>query len=172
MLDSAPRRVTRVIHNKEVSIDETDRQILAMLQRNCSLPAADIAREVGLSVSPCWRRIRRLEMLGVIKKRVALLDPQKINVGMSVFAAVRIERHDRRWIKRFCQDVSEMPEVVEFYRMSGEVDYLLRVVVRDMQAYDRFYRELIGRVKLLDVSSSFAMEEIKFTTQLPLAEAC
>jgi len=129
-----------------------------------------MARQLGLSVSACWRRIRRLERLGVIIKRVALLDPHKINVGMSVFVAVEIEDHDLNWITKFCGDVSNMPEVVEFYRMSGEVDYLLRVVVRDMQAYDKFYRKLIGQVEIKNVKSSFAMNKIKFTTQLPLAE--
>jgi Lrp/AsnC family transcriptional regulator len=104
----------------------------------------------------------------VIRKRVALLDPQKIGVGMSVFVAVRTDQHNADWLQNFATMISDMPEVVEFYRMSGEVDYLLRVVVADMAAYDAFYRTLIGKVQLTDVSSSFAMEEIKFTTALPV----
>ncbi|MEK9925644.1 MAG: Lrp/AsnC family transcriptional regulator, partial [Alphaproteobacteria bacterium] len=123
---------------------------------------------VGLSVTPCWRRIQRMEENGVIRKRVALLDAQKIGVGMSVFVAVRTDQHNAEWLAEFARLVADMPEVVEFYRMSGEVDYMLRVVVSDMSAYDAFYRKLISQVQLTDVSSSFAMEQIKFTTALPL----
>ena len=111
-----------------------------------------------------------MEETGLIRKRVALLDPQKIGVGMSVFVAVRTDQHNAEWLQDFASMVADMPEVVEFYRMSGEVDYLLRVVVPDMAAYDTFYRKLIANVQLTDVSSSFAMEEIKYTTALPLPE--
>ena len=149
-------------------MDQIDRQILSQLQVNAAQPVADIARKVGLSVTPCWRRIQRMEETGLIRKRVALLDPQKIGVGMSVFVAVRTDQHNAEWLQEFATMVSDMPEVVEFYRMSGEVDYLLRVVVPDMAAYDKFYRKLIANVHLTDVSSSFAMEEIKYTTALPL----
>ena len=138
------------------------------MQENAAQPVADIARKVGLSVTPCWRRIQRLEENGVIRKRVALLDPQKIDVGMSVFVAVRTDQHNAEWLSDFAKMIADMPEVVEFYRMSGEVDYLLRVVVADMSAYDAFYRKLISNVQLTDVSSSFAMEEIKYTTALPV----
>ena len=141
------------------AMDATDRKILTLLQENVAQPVAEIARKVGLSVTPCWRRIQRLEETGVIRKRVALLDPQKIGVGMSVFVAVRTDQHNADWLQNFATMISDMPEVVEFYRMSGEVDYLLRVVVADMAAYDAFYRTLIGNVQLTDVSSSFAMEE-------------
>ena len=151
-------------------MDVTDRKILALVQENAAQPVADIARKVGLSVTPCWRRIQRLEESGVIRKRVALLDPQKIGVGMSVFVAIRTDKHNADWLSGFAEMVADMPEVVEFYRMSGEVDYLLRVVVEDMSAYDAFYRKLIANVDLTDVSSSFAMEEIKYTTALPLSE--
>ena len=152
------------------NMDVTDRKILALVQENAAQPVADIARKVGLSVTPCWRRIQRLEESGVIRKRVALLDPQKIGVGMSVFVAIRTDKHNADWLSGFAEMVADMPEVVEFYRMSGEVDYLLRVVVEDMSAYDAFYRKLIANVDLTDVSSSFAMEEIKYTTALPLSE--
>jgi Lrp/AsnC family transcriptional regulator len=152
-------------------MDKTDRKILAELQNNAAQPVADIARKVGLSVTPCWRRIQRMEEDGLIRKRVALLDPQKMGVGMSVFVAVRTDQHNADWLKKFADMVASMPEVVEFYRMSGEVDYLLRVVVPDMKAYDRFYQTLIANVELTDVSSSFAMEEIKYTTALPLPES-
>jgi Lrp/AsnC family transcriptional regulator len=152
-------------------MDKIDRKILAELQENAAQPVADIARKVGLSVTPCWRRIQRMEEVGLIRKRVALLDPQKMGVGMSVFVAVRTDQHNADWLRNFADMVADMPEVVEFYRMSGEVDYLLRVVVPDMKAYDRFYRTLIANVELTDVSSSFAMEEIKYTTALPLPES-
>ena len=140
-------------------------------QHNAAQPVADIAPKVGLCVTPCWRRIQRMEETGVIRKRVALLDSKAIGVGMSVFVAVRTDQHNADWLRNFASMVAEMPEVVEFYRMSGEVDYLLRVVVPDMAAYDSFYRKLMDHVQLADVSSSFAMEEIKYTTALPLPEA-
>ena len=151
-------------------MDQIDKQILMQLQHNAAQPVADIARKVGLSATPCWRRIQRMEETGIIRKRVALLDSKAIGVGMSVFVAVRTDQHNSEWLKNFAGMVAEMDEVVEFYRMSGEVDYLLRVVVPDMSAYDSFYRKLIGNVQLTDVSSSFAMEEIKYTTALPLPE--
>ena len=152
-------------------MDHIDKQILMQLQHNAAQPVADIARKVGLSVTPFWRRIQRMEETGVIRKRVALLDSKAIGVGMSVFVAVRTDQHNADWLRNFASMVAEMPEGVEFYRMSGEVDYLLRVVVPDMAAYDSFYRKLIDHVQLTDVSSSFAMEEIKYTTALPLPEA-
>ena len=152
-------------------MDQIDRQILMQLQHNAAQPVADIARKVGLSVTPCWRRIQRMEETGIIRKRVALLDSKAVGVGMSVFVAVRTDQHNADWLEKFAGMVADMPEVVEFYRMSGEVDYLLRVVVPNMAAYDSFYRKLIAQVQLTDVSSSFAMEEIKYTTALPLPEA-
>lgn len=149
-------------------MDETDRQILACLQTDATMPVAEIARRVGLSSTPCWRRIQKLEEAKIIRGRVALLDPKKMNVGVTVFVFVRTSRHSLEWLEAFAKAVDEMPEVVEFYRMSGDVDYLLRVVVPDIDAYDRFYRRLISRIELSDVSSSFAMEQIKSTTALPL----
>ena len=151
-------------------MDKTDRKILALLQEDAAQPIADIARKIGLSVTPCWRRIQKLEEDGVIRARVALLEATKIGLGMSVFVAIKTDQHNADWLAEFACTISQRKEVVEFYRMSGEVDYLLRVVVPDMAAYDRFYKDLIAEVRLTDVSSSFAMEEIKYTTALPLGE--
>ena len=151
-------------------MDKTDRKILALLQEDAAQPIADIARKIGLSVTPCWRRIQKLEEEGVIRGRVALLEATKIGLGMSVFVAIKTDQHNADWLAEFARTIAQRKEVVEFYRMSGEVDYLLRVVVPDMAAYDRFYKDLIAEVKLTDVSSSFAMEEIKYTTALPLGE--
>jgi Lrp/AsnC family transcriptional regulator len=152
-------------------LDDLDRKILSFLQMDATSPVAAIAEQVGLSPSPCWRRIQKLEQDGYIRGRVALLDPARLNVGVTVFVAVRTNQHDLAWLDRFAAAVRDFPEVVEFYRMSGDVDYLLRVVVPDIAAYDAFYKQLIQRVKLSDVSSSFAMETIKYTTALPLGYA-
>lgn len=149
-------------------MDATDRQILEILQRDTTMPLAEIARRVGLSSTPCWRRIQKLEEAKIIRARVALLDSQKINAGVTVFVSIRTSKHNDDWLGRFAKIVNEMPEVVEFYRMSGEIDYLLRVVVPDIAAYDAFYKRLIADIELDDVSSSFAMEQIKYTTALPL----
>jgi Lrp/AsnC family transcriptional regulator len=149
-------------------VDQTDREILACLQADATMPVAEIARRVGLSSTPCWRRIQKLEESKIIRGRVALLDSRKLNVGMTAFVSVRTNQHSLEWLRAFDAAVSEMPEVVELYRMSGEIDYLLRVVVPDIDAYDRFYKKLIARIELSDVSSSFAMEQIKYTTALPL----
>jgi Lrp/AsnC family transcriptional regulator len=150
------------------SLDQTDRQILALLQEDATMPVAEIARRVGLSGTPCWRRIQKLEEAKIISRRVALLDSRKINVGVTAFVFVRTNQHGLAWLERFAEAVRDLPEVVEFYRMSGQVDYLLRVVVPDIEAYDRFYKKLIAKIELSDVSSSFAMEQIKYTTALPL----
>ena len=149
-------------------MDATDRQILDLLQRDATMPLAEIARKVGLSSTPCWRRIQKLEEAKVIRGRVALLDSQKINAGVNVFVSIRTRQHNAAWLKKFSDIVDQMPEVVEFYRMSGEIDYLLRVAVPDIAAYDAFYKRLIADIDLDDVSSSFAMEQIKYTTALPL----
>jgi Lrp/AsnC family transcriptional regulator len=149
-------------------VDRTDREILACLQEDATMPVAEIARRVGLSSTPCWRRIQKLEESKIIRSRVALLDSRKLNVGMTAFVSIRTNQHSLEWLERFAETVREMPEVVELYRMSGEIDYLLRVVVPDIDAYDRFYKKLISRIQLSDVSSSFAMEQIKYTTALPL----
>ena len=152
-------------------LDEFDRKILTCLQEDATTPVAEIAERVGLSTSPCWRRIQKLEEQGVIRQRVALLDAEKLNVGVTVFVSVRTNQHNMEWAEKFCRAVQEIPEVVEFYRMSGAVDYLLRVVVPDIAAYDAVYKRLIGVADLYDVSSAFAMERIKYTTALPVTYA-
>ena len=149
-------------------MDAVDKKILGILQADTTLTVADIAKEVGLSTTPCWRRIQKLETAGVIRSRVALLDAKKLNAGVTVFVSIRTDKHDAAWYQGFSRAVNAFPEVVEFYRMSGDIDYLLRVVVPDIGAYDRFYQRLITQVELYDVSSSFSMEHIKYTTALPL----
>lgn len=151
-----------------VKIDSKDRQILEELQRDASLQISELAAKVNLSTTPCWRRIQRLKEEGVITRQVALLDPRKIRVGVTVFVSVRTRHHSREWFESFRATVEAIPEIVEFYRMSGDIDYLLRVVVPDIAAYDAVYKRLIRSDELSDVSSSFALEEIKFTTALPL----
>ncbi|MCC6982266.1 MAG: Lrp/AsnC family transcriptional regulator [Bauldia sp.] len=149
-------------------VDRLDRKILQILQEDATVPVAEIGRRVGLSTTPCWRRIQKLEEEGVIQRRVALLDPKKINVKVTAFIAITTNQHNEEWLKRFAEVIRDLPEVVEFYRMAGQVDYLLRVVVPDIEAYDGFYKRLISRIEIADVSSSFAMEQIKFTTAMPL----
>ena len=149
-------------------MDDIDKRILKVLQTNADLPVAEIAEQVGLSASPCWRRIQKLEAEGVIERKVALLNPEKMNVGVTVFVAIRTSRHDEDWLSDFATKVTRIPEVVELYRMSGEIDYMLRIVVPDIKAYDAVYKRLIAAVPLFDVSSSFAMEAIKYTTALPV----
>lgn len=149
--------------------DAVDLKILSILQRDCTISVADIAKEVGLSTTPCWRRIQKLEQEGVIHSRVALLNPKKVDVGVTVFLAITTSEHTIDWLERFHAVLKDFPEVVEAYRMSGQVDYLLRVVVPDIESYDRLYKRLIARISLNDVSSSFAMEQIKYTTALPLS---
>ncbi|MEO0327751.1 MAG: Lrp/AsnC family transcriptional regulator [Pseudomonadota bacterium] len=149
-------------------MDKTDRAILGLLQEDSTLPVADIARRVGLSTTPCWRRIQRMEEDKVIRRRVAILDPDKINVGVTVFVFVKTDKHNEEWLKRFAEVITQFSEVVGFYRMSGDIDYLLRVVVPDITAYDKFYKKLVSKIDIENVSSAFAMERIKDTTSLPL----
>jgi Lrp/AsnC family transcriptional regulator len=149
-------------------LDATDIKILSLLQQDCTRPVADIGKDVGLSTTPCWRRIQRMEEAGVIQRRVALLEPAKVNAGVTVFVEIKTDKHTVAWLERFREAISDLPEVVEAYRMSGEVDYLLRVVVPDIAAYDAFYKRLISRIDIAKVSSAFAMEQMKFTTALPL----
>jgi Lrp/AsnC family transcriptional regulator len=152
-------------------LDDMDVKILRILQEDCTRPVAEIGREVGLSTTPCWRRIQKLEAAGVIKKRVAILDPTSVNSGVTVFVSIKTDQHSIAWLDKFHSAVTDFPEVVEFYRMSGDVDYLLRVVVPDIGAYDAFYKKLISRIEIAKVSSAFAMEQIKYTTALPLSFA-
>lgn len=149
-------------------MDAIDRKILTELQRDAALSTADLASRVGLSATPCWRRVRHLEDAGYIRGRVALLDRAKVGVGTTVFVAIRTRSHAADWLDTFARVISDMPEVVEFHRMSGDIDYMMKVVVPDIPAYDAFYKRLIAKIDLSDVSSSFAMEEIKSTTALPL----
>jgi Lrp/AsnC family transcriptional regulator len=149
-------------------LDAMDIKILRLLQEDCTKPVAEIGKAVGLSTTPCWRRIQKLEEAGVINRRVALLDPKRVRAGVTVFVSITTSQHSLTWLEAFHAVVMDFPEVVEFYRMSGQVDYLLRVVVPDIEAYDAFYKKLISRIQLSNVSSAFAMEQIKFTTALPL----
>lgn len=153
---------------ENISLDQIDRRMLAILQEDATLPIADIAARVGLSATPCWKRIKRLEREGVIERRVTILNRDRLGLGVTVIVAIRTAQHSDEWLQTFADGVAKIPEVVEFYRMSGEIDYLLKVVARDIADYDRIYRKLTKVVDLHDVSSSFAMQEIKSTTALPI----
>ena len=153
----------------KISLDSFDRKILDCLQGNCDMPLAEIAASVGLSTTPCWRRIKRLQDDGVIRARVALLERKAVNAGVTVFGAGRTAQHNAQWLTRFAKAVASFPEVMDCYRMSGEIDYLIRLALPDIEAYDAFYKRLIAKVELSDVTSMFAMEEIKSTTRLPLS---
>jgi Lrp/AsnC family transcriptional regulator len=142
-----------------------------VVQEDASLSVAEIGQRVGLSSTPCWKRLQRLEADGVILKRVALVSPEKIGLGITVFVSVETGDHSNDWLKTFAETVSAMPEVMEFYRMAGDVDYMLRVVVADIAGYDTFYKKLIASVPLKNVTSRFAMERIKSTTALPIPSA-
>ncbi|ALM54573.1 transcriptional regulator [Halomonas huangheensis] len=150
-------------------MDRYDRQLLRLLQQDASQSVKQLAEAVNLSTTPCWKRLKRLADEGYIRARVALLDPEKLGLGLSVFVQVKTQRHNNAWLEDFARKVMSFEEVVEFYRMSGEWDYMLRVVVRDIAAYDAFYKRLIASVDgLSDISSNFAMEQIKNTTALPI----
>ncbi|HVY56757.1 MAG TPA: Lrp/AsnC family transcriptional regulator [Xanthobacteraceae bacterium] len=149
-------------------MDAIDRKILAVLQNDASLSVAEIGSRVGLSSTPCWKRIQKLEAEGVIQRRVAIVDQDKLGLGITVFVSIETGDHSEDWLKNFAKVVGAMPEVMEFYRMAGDVDYMLRVVVPDMHGYDAFYKRLIGAVPLKNVTSRFAMEKIKSTTALPI----
>ena len=149
-------------------MDAIDRKILGVLQEDSSLSVAEVGSRVGLSSTPCWKRIQRLEADGVIQKRVALVDQDKLGLGVTVFVSIETGDHSQDWLARFADSVAAMPEVMEFYRMAGDVDYMLRVVVTDIQGYDTFYKKLIASVPLKNVTSRFAMEKIKATTALPI----
>ena len=149
-------------------MDALDKKILAALQRDASLPLSDIAEKVGLSTTPCWRRIKALEDAGVIKGRVAVLEAAKLNLGVTVFVAIRTQHHNDEWLQKFARAVADIPEIIGLYRMAGDVDYLMKVVVPDIEGYDAVYKRLIAKIDLSDVSSTFVMETIKETTALPL----
>jgi Lrp/AsnC family transcriptional regulator len=149
-------------------MDEMDRQILRILQENCGLSASDVARQIGLSASPCWKRIKRMQDDGVIKRQVAVLDADRLGFGLTVFVSIKTGEHSSPWLKEFSSKITAMPEVMELHRMAGEVDYMLKVVVRDMESFDEFYKRLIGVAALSEVTSRFSMEKIKETTALPI----
>ena len=149
-------------------LDQIDRRILRELQVDATIPIAELAERVGLSQTPCWKRVNRLTDEGVIERKVALLAREKLDLGLVVFVSLKTNRHDEEWLAQFAKGASALPEVVEIYRLAGETDYLLKVVFSDIGAYDRFYKRLIATAPLDDVSSAFAMEQIKFTTALPV----
>lgn len=151
-----------------MGMDAIDRKLVELLQADATLPIAELASRVNLSQTPCWKRVQRLKEEGVIRAQVALCDARKLGVGTTVFVAVRTNQHTEEWVKQFVQFVRDIPEVVEAYRMSGETDYMLRIVAADIDDFDRIYKQLIRAVPLLDVSSSFAMEQIKYSTALPV----
>lgn len=151
-------------------LDKFDRRILEVLQDDADIPVAELAERVGLTTSPCWRRVQRLEERGVIRKRVALLDPGRLDLAVTVFIMVRTSQHRIDWFDSFHALVKSLPDVVEFYRVTGSTDYLLKVVVASIQNYDRVYKTLIAGAELADVTSMFAMEQIKYTTALPVHE--
>jgi Lrp/AsnC family transcriptional regulator len=149
-------------------MDKLDRRILELLQVNGELAAADVADRVGLSKAPCWRRIKRLQDEGVIRRTVALLDAHSLNVATTVFVMLKTAHHNEAWFEKFVRAVRDIPEVTEIHRMSGHIDYLMRIVVPDIDAYDVVYKRMIAAVDFLDVSASFSLETIKSTTALPL----
>ena len=149
-------------------MDRIDLRLLAILQEDCTQSIAAMAEQVGLSQTPCWKRIQRLEAEGVITRRVALLQPEALGLGLTVFVSIEAGDHSPAWLARFAAAVADLPEVVEVHRMAGDIDYMLRVVTRDIAAYDGFYKRLITAVPIKNVSSRFSMERVKSTTALPL----
>jgi len=162
------------MNNKEkISLDGIDREILSLLQRDASTPIKEIAKKVNLSATPCWKRIKKMQDSGLIRSQVVLLDPSLMNASVNTFVSIRVHEHDPDWNERFAAVVSDIPEIVEIYRMSGDVDYLMRVVVASIDAYDKLYTEIITAMKkaglsMPDMTSNFAMEQIKYTTALPV----
>jgi Lrp/AsnC family transcriptional regulator len=152
-------------------LDKTDRKLLCLLQQDCTLSLQVLAEAVNLTSTPCWKRLKRLEDDGFIRGRVALLDHEKLGLSLTAFVMIKTQQHNSDWYQRFVKQTKDMPEVLAFYRMAGEFDYLMQVRVADMKSYDGFYKRLVNAVPgLIDVTSSFAMEEIKYTTILPVPE--
>ena len=150
------------------TLDAVDRKILYYLQRDVGMTIKEIAGKVNLSPTPCWKRIQRLEDEGIIRARVALLDPTKVDASVTVFISIKTDQHNTAWSEKFAFEMSNIPEIMEIYRMSGEVDYLLRVVVPDIAAFDNLYKKIIDRIALKDVTSTFAIEQMKYTTAIPV----
>nr|WP_018996754.1 Lrp/AsnC family transcriptional regulator [Hirschia maritima] len=149
-------------------IDATDKQILRLIQRDATLSLENIASKVDVSVNTCWRRVKHLEETGIISGRVAIVDPESVGLGQTVIVSIKTNNHSSEWLERFTEKTKNIPEVVEFYRMAGEVDYLLKIVVNTVADYDRVYKQIIADMEISDVSATFAMECIKNTTELPL----
>ncbi|VVE51589.1 Lrp/AsnC family transcriptional regulator [Pandoraea anhela] len=149
-------------------MDSIDKRIIEILQENAETPIQTIAERVNLSTTPCWRRVQKLKDTGVIRRQVVLCDAKHLNVGITVFITIRTAQHSPAWLNKFVKHVGDIPEVIEFYRMTGRIDYMLRVVVPNIESYDRVYKRLIDIADLYDVSSSFAMEQLKYTTALPV----
>lgn len=158
----------RSLGSGQTSVDKIDRDILDILQKDSTVTVADIGEIVGVSATPSWRRIQRMEDLGIIQKRVAILDPDKVGAGTTVFVSICAEMHSDKWRQRFVETVERLPEVVEVYRTSGKIDYVLKLAVPDLSAYDHFCRKISSQVEVRSVSSMFAMDRIKETTELPL----
>lgn len=150
------------------NFDNTDREILKLIQNDATLSLESIAEKVSVSLNTCWRRIQALEKAGIIRGRVVLLDQDKLGLPLTVFVSVRTDDHSQDWSDKFAKAVKSIPQIVEFYRLAGDVDYLLKMIVASVSDYDKVYQSLISKVKLSDVSASFAMERMKFTTALPL----
>ncbi len=150
-------------------LDKTDRKILSLLQQDGTLSLNELAEAVNLTTTPCWKRLKKLEDSGVIEKRVALLNPEKLDLSFTAFVLIKTSDHSHEWYSKFVLTASEFPEVMEFYRMAGEYDYMMKVLVKDMQSFDRFYKKLVNSVEgISNVTSTFAMEPLKYTTALPL----
>ncbi|MFA0570694.1 MAG: Lrp/AsnC family transcriptional regulator [Vibrio gallaecicus] len=150
-------------------LDSIDKKILGLLQQDSTLSLSDMAEAVNLTTTPCWKRLKRLEEEGVIEKRVALLNPEKLDLSFTAFVLIKTSDHSHEWYGRFVSTVSEFPEVMEFYRMAGEYDYMMKVQVRDMKCFDEFYKRLVNSVDgISNVTSTFAMEPLKYTTALPI----
>ncbi|MEP3225506.1 MAG: Lrp/AsnC family transcriptional regulator [Parasphingorhabdus sp.] len=156
------------MNDKIQKIDENDKNILKALQQDASVSLENLAARLSLSTNACWRRIKRMETQGIIARRVAIVEPETLGLGMTVFVAVRTDDHSDKWLEKFATAAAAIEEVVEFYRMAGEIDYLLKLLVRDVADYDRVYKKLIKAVPLSDVSASFAMERIKYETAVPV----
>ena len=161
------RRKTGTKPIETLTFDEIDQKILDLLQHDSDTSVNVISEAVGLSVTPCWRRIKRMEEAGLIKKRVVLVDQARANVPMTIFIGVTTSRHEINWLQKFCDLIDEIPEIVEAYRLTGTVDYILKVIVSDMAAYDRVYKKMIERLDFNQVNSMISMEELKFTTAIP-----
>ncbi|CAH8185989.1 Lrp/AsnC family transcriptional regulator [Vibrio aestuarianus] len=152
-----------------MELDKIDRMILSLLQQNSTLSLNELAEAVNLTTTPCWKRLKKLEESGVIAKKVALLDPEKLDLSFTAFVLIKTSDHSHEWYSRFVATVSEYPEIMEFYRMAGEYDYMMKVLVKDMKCFDQFYKKLVNSIEgISNVTSTFAMESLKYTTQLPL----